>query len=157
MKLFLSIKRSDGSLILQGEEAHHCIRVLRYSLDDQIDTIDGKGNKYLCRIDSASKKEVALTVLQKETDWGEPPYNLLLGISPLRLRDRFETAIEKSIELGVSGIVPLQCSRTVKKGLKTERLHKIAISAIKQCKRSRIPAISNLEKLDHYIAEDTSH
>ena len=156
MQLFLLSQRPNGDFFLEKDEAHHCMRVLRHALGDHIHAIDGSGNKYKCRISAASKKEVELEVLEKESGWGEPSYHLCLGISPLRQRDRFETAIEKAVEMGVSEIAPLLCTRTVKTGLKADRIEKIATSAIKQCKRSRIPDLPELQKLEDFFSADKS-
>ncbi|MEZ4685516.1 MAG: RsmE family RNA methyltransferase [Bacteroidia bacterium] len=156
MQLFLLSQRPNGTFFLENEEAHHCMRVLRHGTGDHIHAIDGKGNKYECLITASSKKEVELDILVTEARWGEPPYQLRLGLSPLRLRDRFETAIEKAVELGVSEIAPLTCSRTVKTGLKMERIEKIATAAVKQCKRSRIPDLPEIQKLENFMNDDAS-
>lgn len=152
MQLFLLAKDRNGAYILEGEEAHHCMRVLRHQVGDTIDAIDGKGTKYTARILTSSKKEVELDIIDHIPNWGESGLTIRLGISPLRQRDRFEWAIEKAVELGVHEIAPLICKRTVKTGLKASRIQKIATSAAKQCKRSKIPDLGELKSLQSFEA-----
>ena len=85
---------------LDNAEAKHCIRVLRHKTGDRIHIVDGQGSKYVGRIVSINADEVRWKVEQVEEEWGEKQPIIRLGISPLRLRDRFEWAIEKSVEMG---------------------------------------------------------
>ena len=59
--------------------------------------------------------------------------------------------LEKSIELGVTHWHPVICKRTEKLGFPEERMKRIAWSAIKQCKRSKIPEIAKLQSWKDFI------
>lgn len=142
MQLFLAHKTSEGNYILTEEEAHHCVRVLRHKVGDTVAVIDGEGNFFETRIEEISKKSVALSVLRQEEGWGVPPYHLTLALSPLRQRDRFEWAVEKSVELSVKTIQPIVGRRTVKPQVNISRLSRIVLSAMKQCKRADMPALN---------------
>ena len=52
-----------------------------------------------------------------------------------------EWMVEKLTEIGVNRIIPLLCRRSERKEIKTERLEKIAISAMKQSLKSVLPEI----------------
>lgn len=58
--------------------------------------------------------------------------------------DHLDLVVEKATELGVSTIVPLLTDHTIKKGLNNQRLERIAVAAMKQGRRSRLPAIEDL-------------
>jgi 16S rRNA (uracil1498-N3)-methyltransferase len=58
-----------------------------------------------------------------------------------------EWLTEKATELGVTEIHWIVCRRTEKKYLKTERLNRIALSAMKQCGRPFLPKILSPQPL----------
>lgn len=158
MQIFLLKRIHEAEAELNEQESRHCIKVLRHKTGDQIHAIDGLGSKYLCEIREANPKHVGLGILSEEIGWGEQPTNIQLAISPLRLRDRFEWAIEKAVELGVHEIHPILCERTdvYKAKFKVERIANILISATKQCKRSRIPILYESKSLGAFLAQSES-
>ncbi|WNJ16235.1 RsmE family RNA methyltransferase [Pontibacter sp. G13] len=143
MQLFFAQIIHPNRAILLAEEARHCIKVLRHAVGDEISCIDGTGNMYQARITSIDKTEVAVELLTTHPNWGEPPIDITLAVSPLRLKDRFEWMMEKAVELGVSSIQPLRCQHTdkYKAKFKPERIQTILKTALKQCKRSRLPEL----------------
>ena len=152
MQLFFFTILDNRQAMLAAEEARHCIKVLRHREGDQLHGIDGRGNKYLAEIVGIQKDRVSLSILESQSDWGEHNHQLDLAISPLRHRDRLEWAIEKAVELGVTSISPVLCHRTVKTGLKVNRLEALILSALKQSKRSRLPILHPLVPLADYLA-----
>ena len=151
MNLFLIQKKSLHQAYLDESESRHCIKVLRHQVQDTIYGIDGAGHQYQCRITAISSKRVELEVIHTIADWGEKPQQISLAISPLRQKDRFEWAIEKAVELGVTSIQPLICKRTVKTGFKAARIQSITLSALKQSKRSRLPHIYDPMPIMQYL------
>lgn len=153
MNLFYFHVQSAGEAVLLEEEARHCIRVLRKKKGDDLFGVDGKGNMYKSRITGLGKNRVELKLIEKYDNWGEHPYEIVLGISVLRQADRMEWVIEKAVELGATRIQPLISKRTVKPGVRMARLQKILISAMKQCKRSRLPELNEPIALADFIEE----
>jgi len=143
MQIFLAELIGHNQALLRGSEAHHCTRVLRHRAGDVIHCIDGRGNKYVGTIERVEKEEVLLRLDEREREWGEKSCHICLGVSPLRLKDRFEWLVEKAVELGVNEIVPVVCARTFphRGKWKPARLENILLTATKQCKRSRIPQL----------------
>ena len=80
--------------------------------------------------------------------------DLTIAVAPNKNMDRFEWFIEKSIELGVSRIVPLRCDRSERKVIKDERLFKVALSATKQSLKGRLPIIDPLTLFEDFVAEN---
>lgn len=136
---------------LEGEEARHCLKVMRFKTGDRAVGIDGKGGMYLGKIAEINKKEVRLDILEQQQNWGEKPEQIYLFVSPLHKADRFEWLVEKATELGVTHIVPYLSRHTVKTGLRIDRLQRIMLSAVKQCMRSRIPEIDEPISLDEAL------
>jgi len=141
MQIFLLQPIDSVKALLNEQESKHCIKVLRHKKDDLIHCIDGKGTMYRCKIEEANVKQVQLSITSQVENWGETTQKIKLALSPLRLKDRFEWAIEKAVELGVDEIYPIICHRTdlYKSKFKPSRIETLLLSATKQCKRSRIP------------------
>lgn len=130
--------------LLPEEEAQHCVRVLRLKEGDQVEVVDGKGHLFLCEIVSANHKNCAVSIVEK-TDvaphWG---CRLTVVIAPTKNIDRFEWMLEKSEEMGVDRIIPVLCRYSERKQLKTERLNKILVSAMKQSLKATLPQLDEL-------------
>ena len=152
MQIFHLQVRGEENGFLQREEAHHCVKVLRRATGERIHTIDGKGTYYPAVIEEIQKDKVLLRLGEAEVNWGEIPYQLSIGISPLTKKDRFEWFLEKSVELGVQQITPVICKRTGPGRLpRRERMEKILLAATKQSKRSYIPQLHPSVPLDTYL------
>ena len=137
---------------LHESEINHCVRVLRKNAGDTIHFITGDGNLYSGTIEIASKREIEGSYTLKEKQWGDVPYDLTIAVAPTKNMDRFEWLIEKSIELGVSRIIPLCCDRSERKVIKDERLFKVALSATKQSLKGRLPIIDPLTSFEDFVA-----
>ena len=137
---------------LHESEINHCVRVLRKNAGDTIHFITGDGNLYSGTIEVASKREVEGSYKLEEKRWGDVPYDLTIAVAPTKNMDRFEWFLEKSIELGVSRIIPLRCDRSERKVIKDERLFKVALSATKQSLKGRLPIIDPLTLFKDFVA-----
>ena len=146
------VERLEGdSAFLTGEEAHHCIKVMRKKAGDEIIAIDGLGNMLVCKVLTIGKDNLALHVVERHPGWGEKPQRIYLLISPLHKPDRFEWMVEKSVELGVTDIVPYVGKHTVKTGIRKDRMERIMVAALKQCMRSKLPDFHEPEQLKKAI------
>jgi 16S rRNA (uracil1498-N3)-methyltransferase len=143
---------TEESAFLRGEEAHHCIKVMRKKVGDEIIGIDGMGSMLKTRILSLGKDSVTLQVITREENWGEKPTQINLLISPLHKPDRFEWLIEKAVELGVTNIIPYIGKHTVKSGLRMDRMERIMVAALKQSMRSRLPSLQEPKALELAMA-----
>ncbi|HZV13426.1 MAG TPA: RsmE family RNA methyltransferase [Candidatus Kapabacteria bacterium] len=132
---------SADQLVLTDEEAHHCTRVLRKKAGDEILVIDGKGKAYRAIIANITRESVECAIKSRTEGLNEPRRQVYLGISLLKHNAKFDIVVEKGTELGVCGFVPLVTERSEKQSANTRRLREIALSATKQCLRSRVPEI----------------
>lgn len=153
MQLFYITSISAGSAELDAIETRHCIKVLRHQEGDVIHGIDGHGSMYKARISHTHRDRTELALLEKFQNWGEHGNTLRLAVSPLRLKDRFEWVIEKAVELGVTDIFPVHCQRTdrFKAKFKPARLQTLMLTALKQCKRSRMPILHPVQSLTSWL------
>lgn len=141
----------ESTLTLPESDSQHCIRVLRKSVGDVIDVIDGKGNRFSCQIIDAHAKHTSVEILSKEA---LPLYwhnRIALGVAPTKHLDRMEWMTEKITEIGVNSITPLLCRWSERKEIKTERLTKIAVAAMKQSLKAYCPEINPMTPVKKFI------
>jgi len=139
-------------VVLPEEEARHVCSVLRAEAGDAIAVVDGEGGWYRVRIDHAAPEQVVGTVEQERRDVGEPEVDVTVGMGMLTKRDRFETFVEKAVELGAARIVPLSTRHTERETVRADRLRRIMVAAVKQCRRSRLPTLAEPQSLDDLLA-----
>lgn len=141
---------------LPEEEAQHCIRVLRLNAGDEITLTDGKGNFYRAEITVATNKRCLVKVI--ETIPQEPLWqgHLHIAMAPTKNMDRNEWFAEKATEVGIDELTFLNCRFSERKVIKTERIEKILVSAIKQSLKARLPKLNGMMDFDKFIAQDFS-
>lgn len=145
----------EGVLHLDAEESRHCVKVLRNKTGDTIRVTDGKGFFYTVVITSPGMNrcsfEIRETIAEEKRN-----YRIHIAISPTKNADRIEWFVEKAVEFGIDEITLIDCEHTERSYLKTERLEKVAISAMKQSLKASIPLIRGLQKLPVVVSESTS-
>ena len=138
---------------LPEEEAQHCIRVLRLNIGDQITLTDGKGYFYRAEISAATNKRCMVNIL--ETTYQEPLWNghLHIAMAPTKNMDRTEWFAEKATEIGFDELTFLNCRFSERKVIKTERISKILVSAIKQSLKARLPQLNEMTDFNKFITQ----
>ncbi|MDO4550614.1 MAG: RsmE family RNA methyltransferase [Planctomycetia bacterium] len=133
-----------GEVILEGEEAHHLIRVMRIKPGERLVLFDGTGAEYDVEVMSVRKKDLSVKILARRFQNRELAVPLTLAVA-LPKGERQRWLIEKITELGVSVLVPLQAERSVVRVGDTslERLQRMVIEASKQCGRNTLMEISS--------------
>ncbi len=131
----------DVNPVLPESDSGHAIRVLRMHEGDTVEVIDGRGHRYTCTIIDAHPKHAALEIV----DVADVPLPwkafYTVAVAPTKHIDRMEWMVEKLTEIGVNRIVPLLCRHSERKEIKTDRLDKIAVSAMKQSLKAVKPEI----------------
>jgi 16S rRNA (uracil1498-N3)-methyltransferase len=125
--------------------------VLRHRTGDSVEFVDGTGGWYRAVIREARPREVLVDVVEKRAGVGEPSYDLTLCAAIPKNRNRLEMLIEKSTELGVACVVPMMTERTERSRLNVDRLDRVAVAAMKQCGRSRLPSVEKPTEFAHLI------
>ena len=136
---------------LSEEESAHCVRVLRYSLGDEILITDGRGTTYTARITNPHPKHCDFEILSSEKQEPHHRFHLHIAIAPTKNIERLEWMIEKCTEIGVDEITPLLCRFSERKALRTDRLEKIILSAAKQSLTPHLPVLHELTPYDAFI------
>jgi len=130
----------DGDqAILDGSEAHHLLHVLRASPGMSVTLFDGSGCEFDAQVTACKRSTVELAVTERREVDRELPLPLVLGVA-LPKGDRQRWIVEKSVELGVTRLVPLVTERSEKQG--GDKLGRYVIEASKQCGRNRLMEIA---------------
>lgn len=157
-RFFTQKENINEKILLTGEDVRHIGMVLRHKIGDIITVCDGDKTDYKCKIESITKTEVELAILEK-SESSEPLYKAVL-FQGLPKGDKAEIIIQKATELGVSRIVFFCSERCITKideasaKSKLSRWQGISLSAAKQSGRGIIPQIeyvSSFEKALDYM------
>ncbi len=145
----------DHTITLDGDNARHIGNVLRARVGDSITVCDGEGMDYECRISSITKDRVTAEITDISTNGSEPSVSITL-YQGLPKADKMELVIQKCIEIGVDGIIPVSTEHSVvklegKEDKKLARWNKIAEAAAKQCGRGKIPAVGRVMSFDEAV------
>jgi 16S rRNA (uracil1498-N3)-methyltransferase len=151
MELFLATIIDASNARLEGQEARHCQTVLRKGAGEEIMVTDGKGMAWRARIHIHEREKLFLDLLESFPNYGEPPVKTTLLFALLKNRDRMDWILEKAVELGVTRLVPMICNRSERDDWNQERSHRVLVSALKQCQRSRIPELDPAQNFAHAL------
>ncbi|MBV6513311.1 MAG: Ribosomal RNA small subunit methyltransferase E [Ignavibacteriaceae bacterium] len=145
---FPDCRFEEECLITEGEEElNHLLRVMRKQAGDQIFVTDGKGQLIFGEIVSISTKLLTLKIIQKSQKMN--PYGRFTVFLPiLKNPDRFEFALEKSVELGFTDFLAIRYHHSVKPKVNLERLKLKAVSAMKQSLRTFLPTVGYADTLE---------
>ena len=129
---------------------NHIKNVLRYQQGEHIEICNSETSKnYLCEINKIEKEEIECNILENLRSNVETDIKVTI-FQGLPKADKMEYIIQKSVELGVYDITPVEMKRCIvklnekDKEKKIQRWQKIAEVAAKQCKRDIIPKINNI-------------
>ncbi|WP_010247846.1 16S rRNA (uracil(1498)-N(3))-methyltransferase [Acetivibrio cellulolyticus] len=137
----------DDNINITGEDYNHIKKVLRLKCEEIVTLSDGIGNEYVAEIKDFGDGFVHTKVIESYKNTTEPPIKVTL-YQGLPKSDKMDFIIQKSVELGISRIVPVLTERTVVRldsekdaAKKCERWNRISQEAAKQCNRGIIPKI----------------
>lgn len=139
-----------NTLTVRGDENHHLTRVLRKRTDALFWAVDGLGHTFECQITRIHRDFTEARILQTLANQREPGVHLALAVSVPK-KAKFEWIVEKGTEIGVSEFLPMLTAHSVAgtpSQQHRQRLKKIALSAMKQCKRSRLPGIAETQPFE---------
>lgn len=142
MNLFYQPAIPEGIFYLDADESRHCVKVLRRKAGDVIHLTDGRGYFYDGVIVKADASQCFFEVRSK-TPAPEREHFVHIAISPTKNADRIEWFVEKATEIGVDKISLMDCKNTERSFIKIDRLNKVAISAMKQSIKARLPHIED--------------
>lgn len=138
---------------LPAEEAMHALRVLRLKGGDEMFLMDGVGNYYHARVTIAATRNCYYEILEKLPQERQWQGKVHLAIAPTKMLDRIEWMIEKATEIGVDEVSFLNCQFSERRLMKTARLDKIAIAAVKQSHKAWKPVLNEMTSFKTFITQ----
>ena len=154
--------RTENGYMISGGDYNHIKNVLRKNVGDKF-LVSDNGESHLCEIEKIEEDYILVKIIERNYNDTSLPIELYL-FEGLPKADKLELIIQKAVELGVSGIIPVEMENCVvkldqkKKSTKLSRWQSIAEAAAKQSKRNIIPTVfpvteyktvlENINKLD---------
>ena len=140
----------ENQIIILGQDVNHIKKVIRAKIGDELQICNSQnGENFLCEIDNLEEEKIICQIKEKIQEQVESNIEVTI-FQGLPKADKMEYIIQKSVELGVYDITPVEMKRCVvklnekDKSKKIERWQKISEVAAKQCGRDIIPQINNI-------------
>ncbi len=152
-KFFVKDEQIENNIVkVEGTDVNHIKNVLRQKVGDEITICNSQKQKnYLCDIIKIEREVIECRIVRELEDFKS---NIKVTIMQgLPKSDKMDLVIQKSVELGVYDIIPVEMERCIvklqekDKKKKLERWQKIAEVAAKQCDRNFIPIVKNIMTL----------
>lgn len=147
----------EDKILIKDTDVNHIQNVLRMKIGDTLNicNIDNSIN-YFVSIEKLDKNEITCRIIEEIKSNSESNVEVHI-YQGLPKADKMELIIQKSVELGVKEITPVEMKRCVvkltdkDKAKKIERWNKIAEVAAKQSGRDIIPNINNVTDLKNIV------
>lgn len=137
----------NKTVTITGADVNHIKNVLRMKVGEELAVSNGQdGKEYRCAIRKFHDAAVECELRFVKEDGVELPSKIYL-FQGLPKADKLELIIQKSVELGVYQVIPVETKRSVvkldekKAKTKTARWQQISEAASKQSKRGIIPEV----------------
>ncbi|MEI6122766.1 MAG: 16S rRNA (uracil(1498)-N(3))-methyltransferase [Bacteroidota bacterium] len=153
MHLFYASDIDSSRFEFSREESRHC-KVLRLNTSDTIYLTNGKGRLFHAIINDADQNAYKATIVKTINDFNKRTFKLHIAIAPTKSPDRFEWFLEKATEIGIDEITPLICEHSEKTVVKTDRLEKIMVSALKQSFSAYLPKLNACTTFSNFMLQN---
>lgn len=156
---------AGATIEIDGDEAHHAVRVSRLRVGERILVGNGAGVLAEGNVTVVEKQRFAVQI-DRVREHARPATRLTL-VQALAKGDRDERAVEQATEFGVDGISPWGAERSVSRWTGAEKAERgtakwqrIAREAAKQSLRAWLPEVTDQLGIDDLAAaaarEDTA-
>lgn len=155
-RIYVEQALSVNNTVTLTEKAHHHLAVvLRARLNDIVVLFNGDGFEYSGVISAISKKNTQIHLTLSNANLNESPLHLHLG-QCISQNNRFDFAVQKACEMGVSTLTPIisDHSQKMAKPQLTKRMghwQQVAINAAEQSHRAVVPTIQTPIALSEWL------
>ena len=137
---------NDDIFELSNDDSYHIIKVMRNKIGDNLEVVIDK-KLYICEIIKMDNLVTVKRVEEVECD-SELPCYVTIAQSLVK-EQKMDLILQKSCELGVSEIIPINATRSIvkldkKESKKVERWNKILKEASEQSKRIVVPKVNEI-------------
>ncbi len=147
-RYFVKQRTNSDRFLIDEEDRHHIVKVMRMQIGDQIICVDQEGKQAVCTLAEITDTSVVADVVQWKDEVSELPISITIA-SGLPKGDKLEWIIQKGTELGAHQFLPFSAARSVvkwdekKAAKKIDRWQKIAKEAAEQSHRAFLPEVLN--------------
>ena len=152
-------KIAGPTIIITGSDAAHIKKVLRMEPGDRIGLFDGRGFEYEARIENLLAGSVEVSITKRFLSASESPVQIIVAQALLKDK-KMDILARQLTEIGITKLIPFTSIRSVprpdKKRLsaRRKRWEKIAIEALKQCRRGHVTEIGETITFNDIIKID---
>ncbi len=154
MQLFYIPDITGDVAVMNPQESHHCLKVLRMVRGDRIRFVDGTGGYFEGTITDDKAGICRVEITRRTLNFEKRTYSLHVAIAPTKNQDRFEWFAEKATEIGIDTITPVICRHSERRKMRRDRLENILISAMKQSLKAVKPVLNELTTLEAFLEGD---
>ena len=147
-----------GTLCIEGEEAHHALRVMRLRAGDICEVFDGAGQAARVQVQSGHGSSMCVQV-QEMLPPMPPVASVTLALAVPK-GNNMDLIVQKAVEMGVSRIVPLMTERTIVRlsgkdaAAKAEKWRRTVLEACKQCGVNTLPVVEEPQTYKQFLQRD---
>ncbi len=159
-RFFIEESKITGPIIsITGSDAAHIKKVLRMKSGDRIGLFDGRGFEYEARIKNLLAGSVEVSITKRFLSASESPVQIIVAQALLKDK-KMDILARQLTEIGITKLIPFISVRSVprpdKKRLsaRRKRWEKIAIEALKQCRRGHVAEIGETITFNDIIKID---
>lgn len=151
-RYYSAVPIQGEQVVLDGDEAHHLLHVMRAKKGDMVTLFDDSGCEFEAKVSLCQRRTVNLTIHERSEVDRELDRRVVMGVA-LPKGDRQKWLVEKLTELGVAVLIPLQTERGVALpgAAAVERLQRTVIEASKQCGRTRLMSVAPPQQFAVFI------
>jgi 16S rRNA (uracil1498-N3)-methyltransferase len=152
-------KITSTKIFITGSDAAHIKKVLRMKSGDRIGLFDGRGFEYEARIENLLAGSIEVLITKRFLSASESPVQIIAAQALLKDK-KMDSLARQLTEIGVARLIPFTSIRSVprpdKKRLsaRRKRWEKIAIEALKQCRRGHVTEIGETITFNDVIKID---
>ena len=139
----------NQKVVLEAQQSHYLLNVMKLKKGEILNCFDNQSGEYSCELLEISKKQAVLEVKNREKEYMQCP-DIWLLFAPVK-KDNTDFIIQKATELGVRKIIPVLTKYTITERVKKERFSAQSIEAAEQCRRTDLPEIADIVKLEELL------
>ena len=126
--------------------------VLRLKEGDELMLMDGCGTFFQAEVTLANNHHCMYHIVEKQPQPAQWQGHVHLAIAPTKMMDRIEWMTEKAVEVGIDELSFLNSQFSERRQLKTERIGKIVVAAVKQSHKAYLPTVNELVTFSEFVA-----
>lgn len=151
---YFFVPDAANSTELPQEEAVHATRVLRLQEGDGIYLMDGDGCFYHAEVTMTTGKKCAYRITERQEQERQWKGHIHIAMAPTKMMDRVEWMAEKATEIGVDELSFLDCKFSERRQMRSDRVEKIVVSAVKQSHKAWKPIVNDLCSFKDFITQE---